>query len=96
MNYEIKEDSYDSNLNYSGIPKPFLAYALGGSETSTQVYFVNFCMEQDFEHLKSLNYDVTNQIVMCKYGKIFRGNKVKLMLILGIKKFFKITTPPKG
>ena len=33
-------------------------------------------MEQDFELLKSLGYDVKDQIVMCKYGKIFRGNKV--------------------
>ena len=33
-------------------------------------------MEQDFEHLLKLGYNVTSHIVMCKYGKIFRGNKV--------------------
>ena len=38
--YEIIESTYDSNLNYSGIPKPFLAYAFGGNYTS--VIFRNF------------------------------------------------------
>jgi hypothetical protein len=38
-------------------------------------------MEQDFDLLLSLGHDVTNQIVMCKYGKIFRGNKVKNIFI---------------
>ena len=34
-------------------------------------------MEDDFETLKKSGIDVKGKIVICRYGKIFRGNKVK-------------------
>ena len=42
--YEIIEKLYDENLNYSGIPKPFLAYALGGAATSVLFFFDIICL----------------------------------------------------
>ena len=33
-------------------------------------------MEEDFDLIKKMGYDVKGKIVLCKYGKIFRGNKV--------------------
>ena len=42
------------------------------------IYFANYCTEDDFEHLKELGYDVRGKIVICRYGRIFRGNKVNL------------------
>ena len=35
---EIIEPTYDANLNYSGIPKPFLAYAKGGAVTTVSIF----------------------------------------------------------
>lgn len=38
---------------------------------------------QDFEQLKNLSVNVTGKIAIMRYGKIFRGNKVMLLLDLG-------------
>ena len=32
--YDIKETTFDSDLDYTKIPKPFLAYALNGTITT--------------------------------------------------------------
>lgn len=39
--------------------------------------YVNYGREQDFEKLKDLNVTVDGHIVIARYGKIFRGNKVR-------------------
>ena len=36
---EIKETSYDSDLDYTNISKPFLAYGLNGSITTVISFF---------------------------------------------------------
>jgi hypothetical protein len=47
-----------------------------------EIIYSNFCLEDDFEELKQLNIHVKDKIVICKYGKIFRGNKVQIVLWL--------------
>jgi N-acetylated-alpha-linked acidic dipeptidase len=42
-----------------------------------EIYFVNYCREEDFQVLTKTGYNLTNKLVLCKYGKIFRGNKVE-------------------
>lgn len=42
-------------------------------------------MEDDFKWLKNNNFDVKNKIVICRYGKIFRGNKVMIAEDFGAK-----------
>ncbi len=42
-----------------------------------EIYFVNYCREEDFELLIKKGYDLKGKLVMCRYGKIFRGNKVE-------------------
>ena len=37
---------------------------------------MNYGRVEDFEKLKSLSVNVTGKIVIIRYGKIFRGNKV--------------------
>ena len=46
-----------------------------------ELIYSNFCLEDDFLHLKGLKIDVKDKIVICKYGKIFRGNKVTINFI---------------
>lgn len=38
--------------------------------------YVNYGREEDFEKLKDLGVNVSGHIVIARYGKIFRGNKV--------------------
>lgn len=72
----MDEIIYDNDLDYSEIAKPFLAYSANGSVTSDELYFVNYCTEQDFMMLIRKGYNLTNKLVLCRYGKGFRGNKI--------------------
>lgn len=49
------------------------------------MYYANFCMEQDFKLLFDEGYNVTDKLVICRYGKIFRGNKVSIAQDYGVK-----------
>lgn len=49
-----------------------------------KLFYVNYCMEEDFEHFKkATGQSVNGAIVICRYGKIFRGNKVEIAEING-------------
>ena len=39
--------------------------------------YVNYCTREDFQRLVDMNIDVAGHIVICRYGEIFRGTKVK-------------------
>ena len=57
---------------------PLLGYAKPGAANGTLLY-VNYGTTEDFEVLKK-NLSVPNcngKIVVMRYGKIFRGNKVQ-------------------
>lgn len=74
--YEIKENLKEENLDNTKISKPFLAYSSNGSISSSRIYYVNYCDVDDFELILSYNIDLNNTIVLCRYGKLFRGDKV--------------------
>ena len=38
--------------------------------------YVNYAMVEDFIKLKEMNISVAGHIVIAKYGKIYRGDKV--------------------
>lgn len=40
------------------------------------MYYVNYCTDEDFKSLAAYSIDVTNKIVLCRFGVIYRGNKV--------------------
>ena len=63
------------------VVQPFLGYSPSGKASGELVY-VNYGRVQDFEQLKNLSVNVTGKIVIMRYGKIFRGNKVMLGLVL--------------
>jgi hypothetical protein len=53
-----------------------LAYSPNGEATAKMIYG-NFCTRKDFEYLASQNINVQGTIMMCRYGKVFRGIKVQ-------------------
>ena len=55
---------------------PFLGYSPSGKAEGDLVY-VNYGRVEDFDKLKNLSVNVTGKIAIMRYGKIFRGNKVR-------------------
>ncbi|CUM65363.1 uncharacterized protein PRCAT00002999001 [Priceomyces carsonii] len=74
----LKEDKIkeDETSYGEGLVPTFLAYAANGNVTAQYVY-VNYGTLEDFENLKSHGVDVKGKIAVARYGKIFRGLKVK-------------------
>ncbi len=85
IRYDVLEENYDNSSTYVDVSKPFLAYAKNGSVTSDELFYVNYCRDADFEELIKNNLNVTGKIVLCQYGKIFRGNKVLFAEMYGAK-----------
>lgn len=74
---EIQETIYDKELNFTDLAKPFLAFSMNGSVESSEIYYANNCDLKDFLFIKNnASIDLTDKIVLCKYGGLFRGNKV--------------------
>ncbi len=55
---------------------PFNAYSPSGDVTADLVY-ANFGFSDDFKKLKEMNVDVKGKIVIARYGKGYRGLKVR-------------------
>jgi N-acetylated-alpha-linked acidic dipeptidase len=75
----LKED------HTSGLPDripTFHGYSASGNVTASYV-FANYGTYRDFEDLVKANISVKGKIVITKYGKIFRGLKVKRAQDLG-------------
>ncbi|CAF1046308.1 unnamed protein product [Didymodactylos carnosus] len=73
---EGKEKIYDPQLPPT--VNPFLAYTPNGTFTSSNLYYANYGRLEDFENLiaKVSLTALQNSTVICRYGKIFRGDKV--------------------
>lgn len=74
----LKEDVIDEDETTKGndtIPT-FLGYGANGNVTAQYVY-VNYGSKEDFLQLKELGIDITGKIAIVRYGKVFRGLKVK-------------------
>ncbi|OAL17444.1 hypothetical protein AYO22_11667 [Fonsecaea multimorphosa] len=61
----------------------FHGYSASGNVTAPYVY-VNFGTYQDFEDLRAANITLEGKIALAKYGRIFRGLKVKRAQELGM------------
>ncbi|EXJ76832.1 glutamate carboxypeptidase II [Capronia epimyces CBS 606.96] len=61
----------------------FHGYSASGNVTAPYVY-VNFGTYQDFEDLQAANITLKGKIAFAKYGRIFRGLKVKRAQELGM------------
>ncbi|KAG8518607.1 N-acetylated-alpha-linked acidic dipeptidase 2, partial [Galemys pyrenaicus] len=63
--------------NVSGIVPPYNAFSASGSPEGDLVY-VNYARAEDFRRLqREAGVSCAGRIVLARYGKVFRGNKVK-------------------
>ncbi len=63
---------------------PYLAYSASGDVTGQLVY-ANYGTRSDFKWLRKNNIPLKNAIVLIRYGKVFRGVKVRLAEQYGAK-----------
>ncbi|XP_059786581.1 N-acetylated-alpha-linked acidic dipeptidase 2 isoform X3 [Balaenoptera ricei] len=72
--HEPPPDGYE---NVKNIVPPYNAFSPQGTPEGELVY-VNYARTEDFFKLeREMNINCTGKIVIARYGKIFRGNKVK-------------------
>ncbi|XP_070313241.1 N-acetylated-alpha-linked acidic dipeptidase 2 isoform X1 [Odocoileus virginianus] len=87
---EIFNTSYiepppDGYENVKNIVPPYNAFSPPGMPEGELVY-VNYARTEDFFKLeREMNINCTGKIVIARYGKIFRGNKVKNAMSAGAK-----------
>ena len=77
---KFKED--DQSLPFDKIVRPFLAYTPNGTVRSEKLFYVNYCTYEDFQWIETVinKNELNGSIVICRYGRIFRGNKVNIQL----------------
>ncbi|XP_012887551.1 PREDICTED: N-acetylated-alpha-linked acidic dipeptidase 2 isoform X2 [Dipodomys ordii] len=85
---EIFKTSYlepppDGYENITNIVPPYSAFSPQGMPEGELVY-VNYARTEDFFKLeREMSINCTGKIVIARYGKIFRGNKVKNAMLAG-------------
>jgi hypothetical protein len=73
---------YDEDL----VPPAFLAYSASGTIVSDELIYANYGLWEDFVHLtRDLGISVQDKLVMIRYGKVYRGNKLKWAEVFGAK-----------
>ncbi|KAG0432967.1 hypothetical protein HPB47_020355 [Ixodes persulcatus] len=62
-----------------GTIEPYLAYSssTGDSPVVADVVFANYGRPEDFEHLQSAGVQAAGNVVIIRFGRVFRGNKIK-------------------
>ncbi|XP_006871271.1 PREDICTED: N-acetylated-alpha-linked acidic dipeptidase 2 [Chrysochloris asiatica] len=77
---ELTPNGYE---NVTNIVPPYNAFSAQGSPEGDLIY-VNYGRTEDFFKLeRDMNINCTGKIVIARYGKIFRGNKVKNAMLAG-------------
>uniref|UniRef100_A0A3P9L1J4 Glutamate carboxypeptidase 2 n=1 Tax=Oryzias latipes TaxID=8090 RepID=A0A3P9L1J4_ORYLA len=75
------------------IVPPYSAFSAKGQPEGDLVY-VNYGRTEDFLQLqREMGINVTGKIVIVRYGKIFRGNKVKNAMLAGAKGVIMFSDP---
>ncbi|XP_021351946.1 glutamate carboxypeptidase 2-like [Mizuhopecten yessoensis] len=80
----LREAILHPTENKSDVVPPFNAYSAPGDVVSERLAYVNYGRLEDYRWLKNnTSVDVTGAIVIVRYGKIFRGDKVHLATLHG-------------
>jgi len=66
----------ESSENDSLVLPPFLSYSPPGVVAAADLMYANYGTVEDFEELEERNLSCIGKIMIMRYGKIFRGNKV--------------------
>ncbi|XP_031716346.1 N-acetylated-alpha-linked acidic dipeptidase 2 isoform X1 [Anarrhichthys ocellatus] len=93
FNTSLAEPVPEGYEDVSNIVPPYSAFSAKGQPEGDLVY-VNYGRTEDFFQLqKEMNISVTGKIVIVRYGKIFRGNKVKNAMLAGAKGIIMFSDP---
>lgn len=77
FNTSLREPDPPGYENITNVVPPYNAYSAPGTPEGELVY-VNYGQVEDFHYLERvLNISIRGKIAIARYGKIFRGNKVK-------------------
>ncbi|XP_069118842.1 N-acetylated-alpha-linked acidic dipeptidase 2-like [Argopecten irradians] len=75
----LREAILDPRENKSGVVPPFNAYSAAGDLTAERLVYVNYGQREDYEWLRNnTSVKVSGAIVIVRYARVFRGNKVRL------------------
>lgn len=78
---EVPEDPTSAPEN--GLPAFFFGYGAHGAARARELVYANFGTPADFRLLASRGVPVAGRIVLCRYGKVLRGLKVRAAEQLG-------------
>ncbi|VDI45655.1 N-acetylated-alpha-linked acidic dipeptidase [Mytilus galloprovincialis] len=74
----LYEDILDPSENKSNVVPPFNAYSAPGIVNSSELIYVNYGRVEDYRYLEdNTSVNVSGKIVIARYDKIFRGDKVQ-------------------
>lgn len=70
---------YSVTRQKTGSIEPYLAYSAstGSTPVVAEVVYANYGRPEDFAYLRETGINVTGKIVVIRFGRVFRGNKVK-------------------
>ncbi|KAK7883295.1 hypothetical protein WMY93_029469 [Mugilogobius chulae] len=93
FNTSLAEPVPEGYEDISDIVPPYSAFSAKGQPEAELVY-VNYGRTEDFFQLqREMGINVTGKIVIVRYGKIFRGNKVKNAILSGAKGIIMFSDP---
>ena len=75
----LQETPFEGEAEYGPDLTPsFSAYSASGEVTADHLVYANYGTFEDFVHLnETLRVDPRGKLILIRYGKVFRGNKVK-------------------
>lgn len=89
----LEEPVPEGYEHVSDIVPPYSAFSPKGRPEGELVY-VNYGRTEDFFQLeRQMGINVTGKIIIVRYGKIFRGNKVKNAILAGAKGLIMFSDP---
>lgn len=70
---------YSATREETNSTEPYLAYSAGtgSSPVRAEVVYANYGRPEDFDHLRESGVNVSGKIAVIRFGRVFRGNKVK-------------------
>ncbi|XP_034055064.1 N-acetylated-alpha-linked acidic dipeptidase 2 isoform X2 [Gymnodraco acuticeps] len=93
FNTSLAEPVPEGYEDVSNIVPPYSAFSPKGQPEGDLVY-VNYGRTEDFFQLeRDMRVNATGRIVIVRYGKIFRGNKVKNAMLAGAKGIIMFSDP---
>ncbi len=79
LNFDLNEEGWkwDKDTYNSKVVIPFNAYSPSG-DISGQIVYANYGLPEDYEVLHNLGVQLKGKIMLVRYGRSFRGIKVKV------------------